>query len=78
MRVRCIDKCDHYIGDKPFWASPEVGEVSTVNGEEDWRGIKLLHLDEYPGFAFDARCFAILPDAEPKTLTEEETLLQTV
>lgn len=77
MRVRCIHKCDYYIGERSYWVSPEVGEICTANGEEEYDGDKYLYLDEYPGFGYDAKCFAILPDAEPETITEEETLLQT-
>lgn len=76
-KVICIKKCTQYEGGKPFWVSPEIGEKCTVKGERIKNGKKYLFFYEYDGFAFDARCFAILPDAEPETVTEDETLLQT-
>ena len=75
MKVRCIRKCDYYIGNRSFWTSPEIGEVCTVDGEEEDEGYKYLFLVEYPGFAYDAKCFATLPDTPAEVI--EETELQT-
>jgi hypothetical protein len=72
MRVRCIRKCDYYIGNRSFWVSPEIGEVCTVEDEEEDEGYKYLFLVEYPGFAYDSKCFAVLPEPSADQLKEEE------
>lgn len=73
MKVKCIHKCDYYIGERSYWVSPDVGEVCTVDDEEEWGGNRYYFFIEYPGFGYDAKCFIPLPDTPAEVIEEEET-----
>lgn len=71
MKVICIHKCDQYIGERSFWTSPEVGDEVTVLTKQVYEGAYYYTFSEYPGFAYDVKCFAVLPDQTAGEMQEE-------
>ena len=73
--IKAIDDPSPAAMNKP---RPSVGDIDTVTDEVKFFGYVYYELERFgKDSLYAAECFAILPDAEPETLTEEETLLQT-
>ena len=79
MRVVCIN--DGWVPDitVAHLNHPQVGDYDTViqQEEEAETGYLYYKLEGRAGAWYRASHFVDLPDAEPSTVTEEETLLHT-
>jgi hypothetical protein len=56
---------------------PDYGDIDEVISESVLWGEKYYELSRFKGYGFQADKFIPLPDAEPETVTEEETQLAT-
>jgi hypothetical protein len=72
MRVICIDKPTEYYGERPYWYSPEVGDIVEVIEVKQYYGQAYYDLAGYPEFLYDARSFATLPEPDADETKEVE------
>ena len=75
MRVICVMPFTEPASQNK--ARPCVGDEDIVTDVIEAFGFDYYELQRFGDILYKAEHFAILPDAEPATVTEEETLLQT-
>lgn len=73
MRVRCKEKCIEYIGQLPYWYSPEVGDEIDVIDAVLQFGKLWYDLAGYDEFLYDARNFEVIREQPAMVSTELET-----
>lgn len=77
MRVKCIKKCTQYSGKKPYWYSPDVGEILDVIETIIKCGRLLYDLSGYSEFFYDASCFEVIRDEPAEVIEEQEPEYET-
>lgn len=70
-KVICIVKPVRYGGLKPYWYSPDVGDILEVISVKCFFGDLYYELAGYSEFLYDADCFAEIQD-QPAEITEKE------